>query len=116
MNDGKSDIDDVPDSVVDEMVAEYLRRRNAVVKGLNDIPGIRCTNPLGAFYAFPNVTALKIPVDELADRLLTEAGVALLPGTAFGPYGEGYLRLSYCNSLEAIEEALRRVHDFVGKL
>ncbi len=103
-------------SVVDEMVAEYSRRRKAVVKGLNDIPGIRCTNPLGAFYAFPNVTALKIPVDELADRLLTEAGVALLPGTAFGPYGEGYLRLSYCNSLEAIEEALRRVHDFVGKL
>lgn len=103
-------------SVVDEMVAEYEKRRDAVVKGLNGIDGIRCINPLGAFYAFPNVKALGIPVDELADRVLTEAGVALLPGTAFGPYGEGFLRLSYCNSLEAIEEALNRLNEFVSKL
>ena len=103
-------------SVVDEMVAEYEERRNAVVKGLNEITGVRCANPQGAFYAFPNVSALKIPVDELADRILSEAGVALLPGTSFGPYGEGYFRLSYCNSLEAIEEALSRLNHFVGKL
>jgi aspartate aminotransferase len=101
---------------VDEMVAEYEKRRNVVVKGLNNIPGIHCANPRGAFYAFPNVSALKIPVGELADRILNEAGVALLPGTAFGPFGEGYLRLSYCNSLEAIEGALDRLNEYVGKL
>jgi len=103
-------------SVVDEMVSEYEKRRDAVVKGLNNIPGIQCATPRGAFYAFPNVSALKMPVNELANRMLEEAGVALLPGTAFGPYGEGYLRLSYCNSLESIAEALRRFGDFVGRL
>jgi aspartate aminotransferase len=103
-------------AVVDGMVSEYEKRRNAVVKGLNDIPGIRCINPLGAFYAFPNVSELQTPVDELANRILEEAGVALLPGTAFGPYGEGYLRLSYCNSLNAIEDALQRIRDFVCRV
>ncbi len=103
-------------SVVDEMVTEYEARRDVVVKGLNDIPGIRCIAPRGAFYAFPNVSALNIPVDEMANRILDEAGVALLPGTAFGPYGEGYLRLSYCNSLDAIEQALHRIGDFVSEM
>lgn len=100
-------------SVVETMVSEYEERRNAVVKGLNDIPGIRCVNPLGAFYAFPNVSELNMPVNELANSILEEAGVALLPGTAFGSYGEGYLRLSYCNSLTAIAEALERIGNLI---
>ena len=84
----------------------FRRRRDLIVEGLNAIPGVRCHLPQGAFYAFPNVEALGRPSDELADYLLEEAGVALLPGTAFGPAGEGYLRLSYANSAENIQTAL----------
>ena len=74
--------------------------------GLNELPGVTCSRPHGAFYAFPNITGTGLDAQELADRLLDEAGVAVLAGTAFGEYGEGYLRLSYANSLENIEEAL----------
>ena len=98
------------------MVAEYRRRRDRVVARLNAIPGISCREPQGAFYAFPNVTALGESVDLLADRILREAGVALLPGTAFGQNGEGYLRLSYATSMENLEEALERVEGFVRTL
>jgi aspartate/methionine/tyrosine aminotransferase len=76
------------------------------VPGLNALPGVSCVTPRGAFYAFPNISGTGLGAGELAERLLLDAGVAVLSGTAFGEYGEGYLRLSYANSLEQIEEAL----------
>ena len=79
------------------------------MKGLNAIPGFRCSVPDGAFYVFPNVTGTGVPSRELADMLLNDAGVACLSGTAFGSYGDGYLRFSYAASLENIEEALGRI-------
>ena len=94
---------------MDAMVAEFRRRRDAFVAGLNDIPGFRCSVPAGAFYAFPNITGTGLSSTDLADLLLNEAGVACLSGTAFGSYGEGYLRFSYANSLENIQEALARI-------
>jgi aspartate/methionine/tyrosine aminotransferase len=98
-----------PQDAVDAMVAEFRRRRDAIVAGLNEIPGFRCPMPDGAFYAFPNIVATGMGSRELADLLLTEAGVSCLSGTAFGRFGVGYLRFSYANSLENIEEALRRI-------
>ena len=77
--------------------------------GLNELPGVSCVMPRGAFYAFPNVTGTGLGAKELADRLLDRAGVAVLAGTAFGEYGEGYLRLSYANSLENIDAALASI-------
>jgi aspartate/methionine/tyrosine aminotransferase len=91
------------------MVAEFRRRRDAIVKGLNEIPGFRCAVPAGAFYVFPNITGTGMASRELADLLLNDAGVACLSGTAFGSYGDGYLRFSYANSLENIQEALARI-------
>jgi aspartate aminotransferase len=91
---------------VDEMVAEFRRRRDIIVAGLNDIPGISCLEPQGAFYVFPNVTQTGLTSPELQSRLLQDAGVAALSGTAFGPYGEGFLRFSYANSVENIRSAL----------
>jgi aspartate aminotransferase len=101
---------------VDEMVAEYQRRRDRLVAGLNAIPGVTCKMPQGAFYAFPNIKAFGRSSSELAALLLEEAGVALLPGTAFGQYGEGYLRLAYANSLENIERALERIGEVLSRL
>ena len=98
-----------PQDAVTAMVAEFKRRRDAIVSGLNQIPGFRCVLPSGAFYAFPNVTGTGMASKELADLLLNEAGVASLNGGAFGAHGEGYLRFSYANSLANIEEALSRI-------
>jgi aspartate/methionine/tyrosine aminotransferase len=98
------------------MVREFRARRDRIVAGLNAIPGVSCVNPDGAFYVFPNTSALSIPSAELARRILDESGVAVLSGTAFGKHGEGYLRLSYANSIPNIEEALRRIGDFVRSL
>jgi aspartate/methionine/tyrosine aminotransferase len=100
-----------PRTEVDAMRAEFRRRRDAIVAGLNEIPGVSCVTPRGAFYAFPNVTGTGVDSRTLADRLLTDAGVAALSGTAFGEHGEGYLRLSYANSLENIAEALSAMRD-----
>jgi aspartate/methionine/tyrosine aminotransferase len=97
-----------------QMVAEFRKRRDVFADGLNQIPGIRCLKPLGAFYLFPNVSGVGLPSDEFANRLLNEAGVAVLPGTAFGQYGQGYIRLSFANSLTNIEEALERIGNFVS--
>jgi aspartate/methionine/tyrosine aminotransferase len=94
---------------VEAMLAEFRRRREVIVAGLNRLPGVRCAAPLGAFYAFPNITGTGLRSQELATLLLDEAGVATLAGTAFGPGGEGYLRLSYANSVENIQEALARM-------
>ena len=101
------------DSVI-EMVAEFKRRRQVVVDGLNSIDGIRCPVPKGAFYAFPNVEGTGLSSREFADRCLEEAGVALLSGTAFGEYGDGYVRISFANSVENLEEAVRRIRALLG--
>jgi len=98
-----------PQVAVDAVVADFCRRRDLIVAGLNAIPGVRCPVPQGAFYAFPNVQAFGRSSDELAGYLLEEAGVALLSGTSFGRNGEGYLRLSYANSEENIQKALERM-------
>jgi aspartate/methionine/tyrosine aminotransferase len=98
-----------PQEQVEAVVAEYQRRRDVLVDGLNAIPGVRCRTPRGAFYAFPNITAFGRTSDWMADYLLERAGVAVLPGTAFGAGGEGYLRLCFANSLERITAALERI-------
>jgi aspartate/methionine/tyrosine aminotransferase len=107
---------DAPESEVSvgRMVDEYRRRRDVVVDGLNAIPGIRCHRPGGAFYVMPNVTETGWDHKELADALLARAGVAVLPGTAFGPMGKGYIRLSYATSVENIQEGLRRIGEFLA--
>jgi aspartate/methionine/tyrosine aminotransferase len=105
---------DGPQDSVDRMRDEFTARRATIVSGLNAIPGFRCLEPEGAFYAFPNITGTGFKSRELADRLLEEAGVACLSGTAFGTYGEGFLRFSYANSLDNIQEALERVRTFVA--
>ncbi|HET9314582.1 MAG TPA: pyridoxal phosphate-dependent aminotransferase [Vicinamibacteria bacterium] len=96
-------------SSVDHMNAEFKRRRDAIVDGLRTIRGFTCVRPKGAFYVFPNIARTGFGSRALADRLLDEAGVACLSGTAFGEFGEGHLRFSYANSMENIEEALRRI-------
>src|SRR5262245_36095381 len=98
-----------PQDCVTAMVAEFRRRRDVMVKGLNEIPGFRCVLPAGAFYAFPNITGTGMSAKELYSLLLNEAGVACLWGTAFGKYGDGYLRFSYANSLPNILEAIDRI-------
>jgi aspartate/methionine/tyrosine aminotransferase len=98
------------------MVDEFRQRRDLVVEGLNGLPGVSCRTPRGAFYAFPNVGALPVAADELAERLLAEAGVALLAGTAFGRVGRDNLRLSYANSRENLAEGLRRMAALIGNL
>jgi|SRR5579859_3465565 len=100
---------------VDKMNAEFKRRRDVFVAGLNKIKGFSCLVPKGAFYAFPNVTKTGWPSKKLADALLEQAGVACLSGTAFGAYGEGYLRFSVANSLENLNQALARIEEWVGK-
>jgi len=98
----------------EEMVAEFHKRRDVIVAGLNDIPGVTCATPGGAFYAFPNITGTGLHSRELADALLNEAGVAVLAGTAFGAFGEGYIRLSYANSIEQIERALAQIKGWLA--
>jgi aspartate aminotransferase len=99
-----------------EMVLEFQRRRDFIVDGLNTIPGITCLKPPGAFYVFPNIKAFGMKSTELANYLLNEAGVATLGGQSFGEYGEGYLRISYANSLKNIKEALRKIEGAVKDL
>ena len=104
-----------PQDDVERMVAEFRRRRDAFVAGLNTIPGFHCVAPEGAFYAFPNITGTGLKSKELADRLLNEAGVAGLSGTSFGEYGEGYLRFSYANSLENLMDAVERIRKWTTR-
>ena len=105
-----------PQDRVDEMVAEFRRRRDLFVGGLSEIPGIRCPVPKGAFYVFPNVSDLGLSSKAFADRLLEEAGVAALAGSDFGECGEGYVRFSYANSVENIQKAVDRIADFASRL
>lgn len=105
-----------PQDAVEEMVAEFRARRDLLVSGLNAIDGVSCREPKGAFYVFPNVKALGRKSAELEKLLLDEYGVAALSGTAFGAYGEGYLRFSYANSQEQIRKALERVEKMARDL
>jgi len=105
-----------PQECVREMVADYQRRRDRMVAGLNAIPGITCQKPQGAFYVFPNITAFGLSSNEIATRLIDEAGVAVLSGSSFGTGGEGYLRLCYCTSMEVIERALEKMETFFRNL
>src|SRR5947199_6908980 len=98
-----------PQDCVEQMVAEFRRRRDAICSGLNEVPGFHCALPGGAFYAFANVKETGIGSKELADILLYDAGVSCLNGGAFGEYGDGYIRFSYANSLANLEEAVARI-------
>ena len=100
-----------PQDAVERMVAAFDERRGVIVEALNAIPGFRCTEPGGAFYAFPDITGTGMGAAALQDRLLAEAGVATVAGTSFGAYGEGYLRFSYANSTDNIRQAARRIRD-----
>ena len=104
-----------PQDQVDLVVAEYKKRRDLIVAGLNQMPGVSCQKPQGAFYVFPNVKSLGGNSQDIADWILEEAGVALLPGSAFGKFGEGYLRLSYANSLPNIQLALDRIGELLNQ-
>jgi len=102
-----------PQEQVAEVVAEYQKRRDIIVAGLNQLPGISCQKPQGAFYAFPNIKALGKTSREAADWILEKTGVAVLPGAAFGNFGEGYLRLAYANSIPNIQKALDRLGELL---
>jgi aspartate aminotransferase len=103
-----------PQDEVRAMTEEFRVRRNVMVEGLNQIPGVSCVMPKGAFYVFPNITGTGIKSAELAKMMLEDAGVACLSGTAFGASGEGFLRLSYANSLENIRTALASMHELLS--
>lgn len=105
-----------PQDEVDRMVAEFRARRDLVVDGLNALPGVSCLTPAGAFYAFPDISGTGLDGAQLADRLLREAGVSVLAGTAFGDVGTGHIRLSYANSRDNIREALRRMRTVIEPL
>lgn len=94
---------------ISEMMARFKEKRDRIVKGLNSIPGFDCQIPKGAFYAFPNIIETSMTAQECADHLLYNAGVAALPGTAFGPYGEGFLRFSYAATLDDIDAAVEQI-------
>jgi len=105
-----------PQDEAEAKVADYQRRRDRIVAGLNSLPGVSCRTPQGAFYAFPNVKSFGLTSAEIARRLLDEAGVAVLAGTDFGPNGEGYLRLCYATAVETIDAALEQMHAFFRRL
>jgi aspartate aminotransferase len=105
-----------PQDEANKMVAEFKKRRDVIVQGLNSIPKISCKTPQGAFYVFPNIKQVGWNSKKLADHLLEEAGVAVLAGTSFGKYGEGYLRISYANSVENIKKGLERIKKTLAKI
>ena len=98
------------------MMDEFRRRRDLIVDGLRSLPGVSCRLPAGAFYVFPNVAGVPLPAPDLARRLLDEAGVAVLAGSAFGEVGRDNLRLSYANSQENLTEAIARMRGFIEAL
>ena len=103
-----------PQDAVDTMVSAFDERRRVIVSELNQVPGFRCIEPGGAFYAFPNIEGTGMSARELQDNLLQATGVAIIAGTSFGAQGEGYVRFSYANSTENIREAIRRVRKYLG--
>ena len=104
---------DGPQDAVRAMVAEFDRRRQIIVRELNTLPGVRCADAAGAFYAFPNIAGTGMSAREAQDRFLNEAGVATVAGTSFGQWGEGFVRFSYANSAEAIIEAIERIRNLL---
>lgn len=98
-----------PREEIDHMLSAFASRRNIIYEGLNTIPGLRCNKPAGAFYAFPNITDTGMDSRSYADYLLNQADVAVLPGTSFGEFGEGYIRISFANSEQNLREALSRI-------
>jgi aspartate/methionine/tyrosine aminotransferase len=105
-----------PQDFVSDMVTEFDKRRRFVFRRLNEIEGFSCVLPKGAFYVFPNIKSFKMPSEEFAQLLLKEAHVATVPGSAFGSYGEGYIRISYAAAYDQLEEALNRIEKAVKKL
>ncbi|MDG6218230.1 MAG: pyridoxal phosphate-dependent aminotransferase [Candidatus Thermoplasmatota archaeon] len=103
-------------SFVDEIMKRFSERRKAIVKGLNEVPGFSCIYPKGAFYVFPNISKTGMSSEKLANYIIEEAKVCLLPGTAFGSQGEGFLRLSYASSLESIQEGIKRLKIAMEKI
>jgi aspartate/methionine/tyrosine aminotransferase len=97
------------------MVAAFAERRKMIIKALNDLPGFRCAEPGGAFYAFPNIAGTGFDSRTLQSRLLDETGVATISGTSFGAFGDGYLRFSYAASLAALEEAVARIRAWLER-
>ena len=104
-----------PQEEAAKMIAAFKQRRDVIVEGLNQIPDIRCHKPEGAFYVFPNISATGMKSKQMEQFLLNEAGVATLAGTSFGVYGEGFIRLSYANSIENLQKALQRIADALAK-
>ncbi|MGE4220059.1 MAG: pyridoxal phosphate-dependent aminotransferase, partial [Alphaproteobacteria bacterium] len=105
-----------PQDAVEDMVRDFDRRRRVIVPLLNALPGFRCVDPGGAFYAFPNIQGTGMSAKELQNRMLEEAGVATVAGTSFGIHGEGYIRFSYANSVDNIRRAVDRIRDLLGNL
>ncbi|MFQ6003584.1 MAG: pyridoxal phosphate-dependent aminotransferase [Candidatus Zixiibacteriota bacterium] len=105
-----------PQNEVNKMVSEFKRRRDVIVEGLNSIPRISCKTPQGAFYVFPNIKQVGWNSKKLANHLLEDGGVAVLSGTSFGEYGEGYLRISYANSVENIKRGLERIEKTLSRI
>ncbi|MFH2040427.1 MAG: aminotransferase class I/II-fold pyridoxal phosphate-dependent enzyme, partial [Chloroflexota bacterium] len=105
-----------PQDQVDKVVLQYKQRRDVMVQGLNSIAGFNCLNPQGAFYVFPNIKSFGLSSSELAEYILEKASVALLPGSSFGEFGEGYLRLVYSNSIPNIQQAIQQIGEAVGNL
>ena len=105
-----------PQDRVEEMRKEYKKRRDVIVEGLNSIPNISCKKPKGAFYAFPNIKKFGMSSNEFALYLLNNAGVAVMPGSTFGKFGEGYLRISYANSIDELKEAVSRIRKAAANL
>jgi aspartate/methionine/tyrosine aminotransferase len=104
-----------PQDAVDRMGVEFRKRRDVIVSGLNALDGVSCVEPQGAFYVFPDIRGTGFSSKDLATKLLDEAGVACLSGTAFGKHGDGFLRFSYANSVDNIREALKRFAGFLQK-
>lgn len=101
---------------IDAMVEEFQKRRDIVYEGINQIPGLSCVKPCGAFYAFVNIKGTGLKSEEFAHQLLEKKHVGTVPGTGFGVSGEGFIRLSYATSTENIREGIRRIKEFVEEL
>lgn len=105
-----------PQDEIHEMIMEYRKRRDLIVDGLNSIDGIKCVKPKGAFYVFPEIKSTEMKSMEICKHLLKNSGIATTPGSAFGPGGEGHLRMSYANSIDRIKEALERLEETIPSL
>ena len=106
---------DGPQVAVDEMMVQFDHRRKIIVEGLNNLPGVTCTDSAGAFYAFPNISGTGLTATQAQDLFLEKAGVATVAGTSFGAMGEGYVRFSYANSADNIKQALERIGAVLAK-